>query len=219
MATLSALKGGVIAASAVSLFIFSPGTGQPVVAAVFTASGRFASDFTFDTSKPPVGDPLVKALAEDSGGSFDGVYSVTGLPVGSNTIPISSWLFHLRNSSGTILRTLSSSQSGSSANVFQVNGTYGLGDVLLFADSDYQLQLEFAPGFTGTGPIRPVQVGSFSALLKRTSDQSLIGIGIASGSSQPIPTPALLPGLIGMGLGVWRRRKAQTPSDEGTLES
>jgi subtilisin-like proprotein convertase family protein len=28
--------------------------------------------------------------------------------------------------------------------------------------------------------------------------------------TQPVPTPALLPGLIGLGLGIWRKRKAET---------
>jgi hypothetical protein len=31
-----------------------------------------------------------------------------------------------------------------------------------------------------------------------------------SGDATPVPTPALLPGLIGLGLGIWRKRKAET---------
>jgi hypothetical protein len=30
-----------------------------------------------------------------------------------------------------------------------------------------------------------------------------------SGNATPVPTPALLPGLIGLGLGLWRKRKAE----------
>ncbi len=30
-----------------------------------------------------------------------------------------------------------------------------------------------------------------------------------SGDTTPVPTPALLPGLIGLGLGVWRKRKTE----------
>jgi hypothetical protein len=36
-------------------------------------------------------------------------------------------------------------------------------------------------------------------------------------SSQPIPTPALLPGLMGVGLGVWRKRKGESAKQEAKI--
>jgi hypothetical protein len=141
-------------------------------------------------------------LQQLAGGSFDGTYSVTGLPIGSGSINFSSWLLNLRNGSGTILQTLSNSLPGSSAFAEQGSAYYGLGDVLAFQDASYQLQLEFAPGFTGTGAIRPGQRGSsYSAHLTRSGSSAIL---LTSGSSQSV-----LPGLVGMGVAAFRRRRGE----------
>jgi hypothetical protein len=165
MTILSVRKYGAITATVASLSILATVTIQPATAASFTASGNFGSVLYGGS------DPLLQQLA---GGSFDGTYSVTGLPIGSGSINFSSWLLNLRNGSGTILQTLSNSLPGSSAFAEQGSAYYGLGDVLAFQDASYQLQLEFAPGFTGTGAIRPGQRGSsYSAHLTRSGSSAI----------------------------------------------
>jgi hypothetical protein len=47
--------------------------------------------------------------------------------------------------------------------------------------------------------------------LNSTEDGRYI-FSVRGGAVNPIPTPALLPGLIGMGIAAWRKRKAATPA-------
>jgi hypothetical protein len=51
----------------------------------------------------------------------------------------------------------------------------------------------------------------FANPLVEGADDSFVFAG-NSGNPTPVPTPALLPGLIGLGLGVWRKRKTEAES-------
>jgi hypothetical protein len=80
------------------------------------------------------------------------------------------------------------------------------------------LALDFAPDFSGTGPIKvnlPPQTGMSS---KTVSEDQYNDVGVlvfrrseldvVSGSIESVPTPLLLPGLIGMGISAFKRRVA-----------
>jgi hypothetical protein len=62
----------------------------------------------------------------------------------------------------------------------------------------------FSPNLTQSGTIR-IQFGP-------SWNTGIDNIGFSQGTAAAVPTPALLPGLIGLGLGAWRRRKAETES-------
>lgn len=73
-------------------------------------------------------------------------------------------------------------------------------------------------GFSGGG-FDEVRLGNY---LGNDPNQTLSGynalaidsIELSGSNVQPIPTPALLPGLIGLGLGMFRKRKAQAVSEK-----
>jgi hypothetical protein len=208
-------RGGAIASGVVGLSMLAAVAAQPATAADFTVSGKFAPEVNFGAN------PLLLNL---QGGSFDGTYSVDGLPFTlvddynlsvDNPVTLSNWLFNLRDSSGAILNTFSDSLgdgAGSSAEFDK--------DSLFFGNSAGYIRLEFAPGFTGIGPINT----SFpdSGISSKTVSTELVfdeftgnsfeyntELDIISGESKSVPTPMLLPGLIGMGVAAFRRRRAE----------
>jgi hypothetical protein len=219
-------KGGRIAASFISLSLLAAVAAQPAAAADFTVSGKFAPEVTFGVNS---------ILLNLKDGSFDGTYSVDGLPFPivndvngyiANPVTLSNWLFNLRNSSGAILNTFSSSSPFDSAD----SSAEFDKDSLFFRNPTGYMRLEFAPGFTGIGPVNislaPDQGNSsktVAAEFARDEFGNFIlnefgnkyyrypGLDIISGESKSVPTPALLPGLIGMGVAAFRKRRAEVP--------
>jgi hypothetical protein len=218
--SMTPFKGGKIAASVVGLSMLAAVAAQPSAAADFTASGRFA-DTAYRIGSPA--DPLHPVLVSLQGGSFDGTYSTNDLPMTTGSAAISSWSFNFRDSSGTpVVYPFDSTISGFDAG----GGTNGTTDSLGFGNSAGYLLLEFASSFTGTGAI---QVSTMPDTSSRTVTEAgtyainggvpiyyaKTGLNIVSGSSQAVPTPALLPGLIGLGVAALRKRRGevQTASD------
>jgi hypothetical protein len=73
-------------------------------------------------------------------------------------------------------------------------------------------------GFTEAG--KSISSVSFAEMTGNRDDGAdLYGIDDVRfvSSSQPIPTPALLPGLMGIGLGVWRKRKGESAKQEAKV--
>jgi hypothetical protein len=209
MTIFSVRKYGAIAATVTSLSVLVTIAAQPATAADFTASGRFADTVNFGNNPD---------LLNLTGGSFDGTYSTNDLPMSAGgAATISSWRFNLRNSIGTLLKVFSSDTPGYGAG----GGSNGVTDYLAFGNNAGYLRLEFASGFTGTGPIRvnlPSETGMFSKIVTQevfrdfNDEIPIYGqteLDIVSGSSQSVPTPALLPGLVGMGVAAFRRRRGE----------
>ncbi|WP_421657128.1 PTPA-CTERM sorting domain-containing protein [Leptothermofonsia sp. ETS-13] len=73
-------------------------------------------------------------------------------------------------------------------------------------------------GDPGTGFLGIVGIASFSELVFREEVAVFGDIGdeffqVDNLSTTVVPTPALLPGLIGLGLGIWRKRKPEAMTD------
>jgi hypothetical protein len=204
MTTLSIGKRSVIAATVASLAMLATVTAQSAIAADFKASGKFADSVNF-------GDNPV--LLNLQGGSFDGTYSMTGLPSGSAPVVLSNWLFNLRDSSGTIQKQFSDA-FGDGAGAASSSGK----DSLFFGNGGGYLLLDFASGFTGIGLIQtnPNAVTRMSSktVAEATFDPFVAAteLDIVSGRSEAIPTPALLPGLIGLSVAALRKRRGVQPS-------
>lgn len=87
----------------------------------------------------------------------------------------------------------------------------------LFGDSHFGEYL----GFSGGG-FNEIRLGNYSGHNPGQTLSGLNGLVIdsieLSGSAQPIPTPALLPGLIGLGVSVLKQRKLQAIAVSGEQE-
>jgi len=212
---LSALTG--LAASAITLFIFTDSC--PALAATFGLSGKF------NQKAEPGTTGFVLQL---EGGSFDGYYStfdVDNLPIPSNSsIGLKDWSINVRDAQKNVLEILEP-------------GTHSVGtlighspqwndDVLVIGNGSntpqsHAFQLVFSPNFSGNGsvlvPGSPSYQGSYVPSAYYAYPFKPDTIGVAEARSQEIPTPALLPGLIGMGIAVWKKRKGS--QSESVVES
>jgi hypothetical protein len=207
MTIFSVRKYGAIAATVASLSILASVAAQSATAADFKASGKFSDTVNFFG-----GDLDVLNL---EGGTFDGIYSATGLPSGSDPVVVSNWLFNLRDRSGTVLRQFSDS-FGDGAGFSSSPAK----DSLAFGNDYGYILLDFAPGFTGIGAIQVNSSGETGMSSKTVGEtvifdddgsfyNALTELDIVSGSSEAIPTPALLPGLMGMGVAAFRKRRGE----------
>jgi hypothetical protein len=77
----------------------------------------------------------------------------------------------------------------------EVDGGSGLTGIVNGAGQDFQFELM-------TGWLNPP-----SAFISNTTVQSFADIGYAPANTAPIPTPALLPGLVGMGISMLRQKR------------
>jgi len=161
-----------------------------VDAGSFTLSGQLGTD--------------VGAVTGLAGGSFDGNYSVTGLPVPSGGRSyFDSFNLDIKNSSGQIVYSLSSSSApGAGGGIGVILGGFaGSGtDVMLFEPDGGgypNLNLPFTSPFNGDGQVIPTDPGNFG----NSSDFSglyLAGgdVNVASGVSSPfvssVPEPSSL---------------------------
>ena len=221
-------KSTAVGLSAAALTVGSTFLGAiaPANAATFSVSGRFGSTGDFVNSANAGSNPLATRYVN---GSFDGTYTIDGtLPVVGFGGNLSSWTINLRDEIGNVLTTFSST-----ANVGALVGggyiypyyptptsppTYT--QILIGENNKGSLELYFPGNFNGTGEIAPItSPESFTSYFLDTSDlQNPVGIRIESArsellsSSPAIPTPALLPGLIGMGVATLRKRREITAS-------
>ncbi len=56
-------------------------------------------------------------------------------------------------------------------------------------------------------------IGSIVMMMENSTDWEVDNIAYSGVIPDPIPTPALLPGLIGLGLSAWRKRKAEATAE------
>jgi hypothetical protein len=213
MRTLSLGKNSAIAAT-IGLSIMAAGVVQPASAADFRASGKFADAVNggIENANPE--------LVRLQGGSFDGTYSVDGLPLTAaspDPVTPSSWSFNLKDKFGEIVKSFSSSSSalytGAGSSPYSAEKIS-----LFFGEAAGYLLFDFASDFTGIGPIQvnlPNKYGESSKTVAEAQyddDGNVIfkatELDIVSGSSESVPTPVLLPGLIGMGVSAFKRRVA-----------
>lgn len=188
---------GLVVFGAASIAGFS---GNPAHAVDFSLSGTFSTVRGCDefiSITPTACNPftLVNQLV---GGSFDGTYSTSGnLPVGSLT-PLSNVSINLRNAAGDIVTTYTSGFVGN--------------NVLSFSNNAFSfLELRFSAGFNGNATsIFPSFLRQNAAGFGSTTIGAIgTSVPISTDPPTPIPTPALLPGLIGMGIAAICKRKAE----------
>lgn len=192
--TTNSFKTAVFAAVAIGASI-TTGTAS---ANAFTVSGNI--DFGF--SNPP---PLVTAnfTNESVAGGFNPNFSPLGTPVTVADLPIT-----LSGSNGihpAIAGFIQGFQYQSQAAVFDLtSGT----DTNVIASAGNFGALDFTFGglirSTGGDTLATV-TGTFSAADSATNNEFSINL-----AATPVPTPALLPGLLGMGMGIVRKRKQQS---------
>jgi hypothetical protein len=204
MRTLSLGKNSAIAAT-IGLSMLAAGVVQPAAAADFKASGRFADAVNFGNNPE---------LLNLQGGSFDGTYSIDGVSLTPASSTVTSFLFNLRNSSGIVVKRFSDAiGDGAGFSFSPEKVSLGLGN------GEGYLALDFAPDFSGTGPIKvnlPLETGMSSKTVSedKYSDVGVLVFGrteldVVSGSIESVPTPALLPGLIGIGISAFRKRRGE----------
>ncbi len=165
-------------------------------AATLNISGTFGSTNNFGGISSTVASQFIN-------GSFDGTFTGT-LPTSANPASLlDSWHINLRNSVGQILTTLSNANNPGDPNNVPFAGavTNGTDTELEFLKSSNPQSEGFFFVFTNsTGQFNPSYGGIYV-------DGNGNGIDVASGSVTAVPTPALLPGLIGLGAAALRRRK------------
>jgi hypothetical protein len=218
--SFKALSLGAVGATVVSLGL----AAAPALAAtVFTDETAFLSNVqagsyleTFDSL--PIGIPLPGPLAFSQGGF---AYNATAI----NPISAFSGFFNASSAGDVWLSTFGSETpivfNFTSGNVSAISGAFFPNDI---------------SGAVTPGSIRVALSDGTTQTLTNTTDTSFIGfladpgtvftsLTVESGeggayfptvnnfrvgtAATPIPTPALLPGLIGMGVAVWRKRKAE----------
>lgn len=86
-----------------------------------------------------------------------------------------------------------------------VGSNFAFGPFFAFASPEIPNSL-YAFGSVNNNP--PELVGRFFSPGDRTQTYAIVT------DSVPIPTPALLPGLLGMGIAVWRKRKGEEASGQ-----
>lgn len=169
-------------------------------ATTYSLSGSFSNTFNegnLSTSS------IVKDLA---GGSFSGSYSIEGgLP---STEPEdflfpSSFLVTLFKADSSTALTTFSSDSGD----FGVISDDDNADFLNFVNEYGLLQLVFENGFNGTASTQSSIGLSPSGFAVFNADEFAGSIGVISGESKQVPTPALLPGLMGISASLWKRKR------------
>jgi hypothetical protein len=169
---------------------------QRASAANFRVSGTLGSVRGCDSIlsiTPTACNPftLVNALV---GGSFEGTYSTNATLPTSGLVSLSNVAITLRNAAGNTVLTYA---SGSVGNSF-----------LDFSDNAFNfLDLQFPANFNGSGSTVFGRFQQNAAGFGSTSI-SATGISVSLDPPAPIPTPALLPGLIGMGLAAYQKRKS-----------
>lgn len=167
-------------------------------ATTYSLSGSFSDNFA-------PGDSSTSSIVENLvNGSFSGSYSVEGglPPAGPNgDLSLSSFLVTLFQKDGFTALTTFSSDNGDFGGIFDDSDA----DLLNFANSDGLLQLVFNDGFNGSASTEPL-IG-FSSTGFAVFGNEFEGSIDASGESQQVPTPALLPGLMGISASLWKRKK------------
>ena len=161
---------------------------------------------TFANQAQPGASGLIAQLA---GGSFDGTYKVDidQLPVSQSSplVPLTSWNIKLRDSSNTILRTLSD----------QVFNSFGLVTSIAVPNKDslefdenqapiLRFILPFNPGFTGIGT---GQLPFYGSLTRQGQGTILVA------SSNSVPEPFTVGGtLVASAIGLWMKSKSKKSS-------
>jgi hypothetical protein len=159
-------------------------------------------------------------------GSFSGTFSVDGLPItppntGFSYVYLSSFDITIKNSLGNSLLTFSSANPTNTGYLSAAYESSAGADFLIFYDtSNDWFQLNFAPGFTGTGAIIPLSSGGYLSLAdiggfdpNDTSDVNGGSAGPAAIAAVAEPssvavfaaTLAAFAGLLG-----WRRKRSAT---------
>lgn len=161
----------------------------PASAADLTLSGKFGSYFD---------SPL-------DNGSFDGVYSLRGLPENSgSSLVIDSFLVNLRDATGAIVASLNSQDPGSSGYISSYSGY----DDLSLGDGNSTIDLNFDSGFRGTGSVTPTPTNLFSRDFPSLASANGVFANVASGVSVPVPEPSNLGDMAVAALGaVWLVKK------------
>jgi hypothetical protein len=197
------------------LFVVTPyliaGMVSPARAGSYSVSGMFGSDVMNTTGL--------------AGGSFSGMFSVTGLPGSGSPIFLDSFDVRFYTAQGILFGTLSSLDLNESSGVIRTVTLAGIGTVDNLAIEDYAalqgeglaLGLDFASPFDGIGDVIP-----FSPPLTRLSAvgvtdiatfTSLNYVAVVSGASVPEPSSLVLC-LIGAmgGFGYVRHRRRMSTS-------
>jgi hypothetical protein len=156
-------------------------------------------------------NPDIESL---QGGSFDGTYSIDEVsPIpGAN---VTSFFFNLRKSNGDVVRRFSNLFTGNGAGFSFSSNKVSLG----LGNTGGYLALDFAPSSSGIGPIQ-VNLPNKSGMSSKTVAGAGGGyrsteLDIVSGSIESVPTPALLPGLIGLGVATLRKQRGAVEAVTG----
>jgi hypothetical protein len=169
-------------------------------------------------------DPIVDILASGSTITFDVLLETYGLPEGDDVNQVGfnisfDGLELIPGVSGFYSPVLGSLVSGPTvvstgapftnsfnfiqggfaaarqqANILLGKATFNLGNLNNDGKADFQTFMFSAIHFTGTQP------HTLSSILSAQQQQVEV---------QPVPTPALLPGLVGLGMAAWRKRKSK----------
>jgi subtilisin-like proprotein convertase family protein len=133
-------------------------------------------------------------------------------------------IFHLISPSGTMVDLITPNSFGRGARGSQFDGT------ITFDDSAPQI-VNVNPNMPQAGVFRPISplsvlngekaAGTWGLFIKDTAEwDSLqvrsiqLNIQTQPTQTQPVPTPALLPGLLGLGVSIWRKRKGEAVPSE-----
>jgi hypothetical protein len=194
-----------IATSGLAMFVATVGA-KPSLAADFFLSGNFNG--ILESSSP-----FLESLA-----TFDGTYSVSGLPVDSQT-DLTSWDINLRDTSGDVVFNFNNSTESSSAFIAPQDTL----SQLRFASGLNELFLSFPGNFDGTGTS---DGGAFINTLPPGTIGFTSGRLIESATSQPVsrrrvPEPHALGALLLASSGVFLLKNKVTRSQKSTpsLES
>lgn len=218
--TMTYKKVGATAAIATAMLASS------MIAAEPAAALSIGNVLNFTTADPTSSD-LVK-LTDNSNGTF--TFDLGAININSGTSPV----FGSPNDSLTFAPlTLTKTSSSGNASVFDLSGitpftwitagleggrVYNLSSFTLTATSIVNTSLEtFTAEFNGffdpPGTSLPALGG-----LGGAGQLSGSGGAVGAGSIEVIPTPAVLPGLIGMGAAIFRKKK-QEDSEDLALET
>jgi hypothetical protein len=160
--------------------------------------GSYTADYTYDDSTVVTTNDSIPGFTID----ISTEVSLLGLVLTSSNITPTTHTFGLSNTPKLTTRSIDTSLSGS---LFILNNFH-----LSTSGPTYELSLFQRTGFDFVG--NPA-AGNVAVLYKEISPQSsqfeLVDSGSAAFSSTapvPVPTPALLPGLISFGVGLARKR-------------